>query len=315
MGNIIRFYNQNRIKIFIFIFAVVFVFVIIQLLNSIEAEKVAYKNNNTEINKTQEKKYEEESKSIISGKDVDDIYKEDFGKLIDSFLSYCKNHEPEKAYELLSTDCKNILYPTFEFFKEGYYEKRFLGDKMYSFQSWTSNDTYIYLVKVFENILSSANINADYIQDYISIVEEGNNYKLNINNYLGNISFNTKTVEEDIEIKVETAQIYMDYQLYTIKITNNSQNHLLLDTQNKTNSIYIREDNDSKFEAAIYEKLEEDLIVNANQTKTIEFKFYDSYREGINVTELVFSDIVKDYNKYLQNKENYKERIEISIDL
>ena len=315
MRNIIRFYNQNRMKIFIILLAIIFIFVIIQLLNSLEAEKVENKNSNVNTAEVQEKNYDKESESIVSGKDVSGTYKQEFGNLIDSFLSYCKNHEPEKAYELLSQDCKNVLYPTLEFFKEAYYNDIFSGDKMYSFQSWTSRDTYIYLVKIYDNILSSGKVNSDYIQDYISVVEEDAGYKLNIKNYLGTISFNSKASEQDIEIEVKKAEIYMDYQLYTVKITNNSKNPILLDTKSKTNSLYIREDSDSKFEAATYEKLEEDLIVDANKNKTIEFKFYDSYREGIEITELVFSDIIKDYNKYLEDKGDYSERIKIVIDL
>ena len=146
MRNIIRFYNQNRMKIFIILLAIIFIFVIIQLLNSLEAEKVENKNSNVNTAEVQEKNYDKESESIVSGKYVSGTYKQEFGNLIDSFLSYCKNHEPEKAYELLSQDCKNVLYPTLEFFKEAYYNDIFSGDKMYSFQSWTSRDTYIYLV-------------------------------------------------------------------------------------------------------------------------------------------------------------------------
>ena len=111
--------------------------------NNIIAENIAENNVN----------YENQSKSLISGGTVSETHQDEFGKLLDSFLTYCKNHEPEKAYGLLSQDCKNILYPNEKVFEQQYYKGKFSSEKKYSFQSWTSKETNIYLVKIFKNML------------------------------------------------------------------------------------------------------------------------------------------------------------------
>ena len=38
---------------------------------------------------------------MVTGGNVSDSVKNKFGDLVDTFLGYCKNHEPEKAYGLL----------------------------------------------------------------------------------------------------------------------------------------------------------------------------------------------------------------------
>ena len=53
--------------------------------------------------------YHNESKSIISGGEVSNQYKNSFGKLIDEFYTYCINHQPEQAYELLSSETFLLL--------------------------------------------------------------------------------------------------------------------------------------------------------------------------------------------------------------
>ena len=186
MNKWIRFYNQNRGKVIFTIIGIIFILVMVSLFNNVykqkskeESEKIAEEANDVEKNK-----YRNESKSLVSGGEVSGTKKNDFGDLIENFLSYCKNHEPAKAYGLLSNDCKNVLYPDEFIFEEQYYKTKFSTSKRYSFQSWTSSDSYIYLVKIFDDMLATGTGSSqNYIQDYFSVIEEDGQYRLNINGF------------------------------------------------------------------------------------------------------------------------------------
>ena len=239
MGKLIRFYNQNVRKVWTIVLIIVFALMIISAFNSMYKKRSEDRNKEIQSGEYIQK-YHNESESMVSGGYVPDSVREDFGDLIDSFFNYCKNHEPEKAYGLISNDCKQLLYPTEEVFEEQYYKNKFKADKLYSFQSWTASDTYIYLVKIFDNMLATGSGSSqEYIQDYVSVVKENGEYKLNINSYIGRVSIAKKYSKDGLTIEVLDRYIFMDYGIYSLKIQNNSGSTVLLDSMEETNKTYV----------------------------------------------------------------------------
>ena len=149
MHKLIRFYYQNRIKVWAMIFGIIFIFAIIQVLNISASNKL--KEQNKEIKEETTSKnvvsYDNESEAMISKDKVPEKYRNDFGDLINQFFTYCIKHQPELAYNLISEETKENLYPTEQLFEELYYSEKFNGDKQFSFQSWiTAGKLYIYQV-------------------------------------------------------------------------------------------------------------------------------------------------------------------------
>lgn len=272
-----------------------------------ESEKIAEEANDVEKNK-----YHNESKSLVSGGEVSGTKKNDFGDLIETFLSYCKNHEPAKAYGLLSNDCKNVLYPDEFIFEEQYYKTKFSTSKRYSFQSWTSSDSYIYLVKIFDDMLATGTGSSqNYIQDYFSVIEEDGQYRLNINGFVGKVEINKTGSKDNVTITVKDRIVYMDYSVYTISIKNDRQSTVLLDSRKKTDTTYIVDENNVKFESLLYENRDEDLKVASGETKQLQIKFSDSYREKIGIKQMVFEDVYLDDNFVYFGSNN--EKIEVKL--
>ena len=303
MRKIIRFYNKNVRKIWTIIIVVAFLFLIRNILNE------AYKNKNEELNEKgkniiiKEENYEKQSESLVSGKKVSEKYQDKFGNLIDSFLKYCINHEPEKAYGLLSNNCKTLLYPTEEIFEKKYYMNKFKGDKKYTFQSWTSNEQYIYLIKVYENMITTGLSNEkSFITDYITVVKQGEDYKININGFVNKKARNLEVIVcDDISMRVKNSFIFMDYEIVEFEIANNTDNDLILDTKEKMDSIYLVDDTNIKFSALVYENEENDFIIESNKNKKINLKFNNPYRDTKEVKKFVFDNIrIKGENKKIE---------------
>lgn len=295
MGKIIRYYNQNRLHIWLAIIIVVFIIMIIQVLNQIAKET---KNAETKEKETASNvvSYRNESKSIISEGSVPKTQREKLGSLIDEFFTYCINHQPEKAYQLLAPDTLKTLYPTQKQFENLYYQERFEGNKKYSFQSWSrsAENIYVYQVKIFEDQLATGKTSDNqYIEDYVTIVPVGDIYQLNINRYIGKTTMYQKQSNDKIRIEITAVDTYLDYEIYTFQIKNNLDQTILLDTRRKTDTIYIKDEEGNKFESYLYENKEEDLQLKPQEAKTIQIKFNDRYLVNRKLKSIHFTDIIE----------------------
>lgn len=320
MHKLIRFFNHNRMKFFLIILVIIFIIFIIRLLNweakielEQDAERVKQEYQNSLLSNDI---YEKESETVINDDKVSETYKDDFLKLIDKFLSNCIKGEYAKAYELLSEECIEELYPSEKIFIQQYCDGKFNENRTYSFQSWTNSREYIYQIKIFENPLITGKADSDYIQDYFSVVKEGSEYKLNINGFIGKKDFANKIGEKNgVRIKVNSVSGYMNYEIYEITIQNNTDTKVMIDPRETTDKTFLIDENNAKHEAFLHENLEDDLIANPQSNKTLRIKFNNVYQNGKTVEKIVFSNIVFDYEKFQQDKENYKEFGEIEVEL
>ena len=120
MHRLLRFYRQNRMAVWVLILGIIFIILVIQVLNSISRRNMEEENRKIleeETTLSNVVSYDNQSESIISDEDVPEQYREDFGNLIEQFFNYCTQHEPQKAYSLLSQDTIDTLYPTVEIFE------------------------------------------------------------------------------------------------------------------------------------------------------------------------------------------------------
>lgn len=285
-----RYYNQNRVKIWAVIIIIVLGYSLIRILN------MQAKNKKTETKKETTSNvvsYYNESNSIITGEKISDEYGEQFGNFINEFFTACVEDDTQIAYSMLSDDTKQEMYQTKKLFEKNYCESRFKGDKQFSFQLWSSNDNiYIYQVKIFDNMLSTGKTNDNYIEEYVSLKSENGEYKLNINSYLGRKNINKKNEDNKLSVQVVRVDSYLDFEIYTMNIQNKTERQILLDTRRKTNTCYVQDKLENKFEAFLYENKEEDLTLNPNEIKTIQIKFSDSNRTNIKIESINFTDIV-----------------------
>ncbi len=318
MHNLIRMYNQNRIKIWIIVIGIIIAITLVQIINNAVKENNIEKNRNLiaqEQEKYNNQKYTNESKSMVSGGVVSESKQNTYGNLIDEFFTYCINKEPEKAYDLLSSDCKKVLYPSEKIFETLYYNEKFNGNKKYSFQSWSSNSEYIYLVKIYDNMLATGKDNtSNYLQDYVTIVDEGNsNYKISISSFIEIEPIEKSVSKDGISILIKESYVYMDYQVFNIEVSNTTNNTISLVDYSNNKSLCATDINGIEFNALLNENTEEDFIISSQKKKNIKIKFSNSYRVGNGIQKIKFSNIIKDYNTYLNNKESYNGIINIEF--
>lgn len=321
MNGIMRWYNTNKKKFFTTIIVVVFVLILIRTLNSLAEQNLKNKQNLAKNNIANQNSITNsismgKSESVVSGEKLPTEHTNLIKKL-DEFVSYCSNGEIDKAYALLSDECKEEMYPSQEFFKSGYYDVIFDGKKKdISAENWIGN---IYKVKFVEDALATGSYNSTTArQDYITIVKDKDGLlKLNINGYIGRENPNTLSKVDGIEIKVTETNIYMDYQTVTYEITNNTDKKIMLTEPNIVDTMYLEDSNKIKYKAYEHELLKSDLKFIPGEKKSLTIKYYSRYVSSKEITSAVFNRIIANYEIYeqIENKAYYRDYTAIKIEL
>ena len=105
----------------------------------------------------------------------------------------------------------------------------------------------------------------------------------------------------------------MDYEIYKFKVDNNSKNTIMLDSKESVQSTYLENENETRYSSYIDEMIAEELQVRANDTKEISIKFNKVYNPNNVITKLVLSDIVENYEEYVNRRNFNKMQMEFDI--
>lgn len=313
MNRFIRWYNQNRKSIWATIAIIVIIIGVIQLINYFykvrneeELSNLGNQIQNTTINYNYNNVRIDDNRSGLTGEVISENQETEIG-VIDDFINYCNENNLQSAYDLLTDECKEEMYPTLEDFQESYYNQVFNNvKKNVSVENWIKN---IYKVNFNEDFLSTGRYSKENtIQDYITVVAVNNQYKLNINGYIGREEIAKSKEDNNITIEVETTDIYMDYQFYKIKVTNHSENTILLDDGVNINAMYIEDENGNQYSAYTHELNEGQLIVSPRETKELEIRYYSKYASEKKIDKVVFSRMILNNETYttFQNKSLYR---------
>ena len=318
MHKIISFYNQNRRKIWVILIAAIIIIAIIYyLLYGITRDSNRnVSDSGSSINEISDKLNSvtiTTPKSVISGTTVD--ANENKLKTIDEFVEYCNNGQIEQAYNLLSDDCKKEIYSSQELFQNIYYNPLFSnGKKNVTMENWFG-DTY--KVDFNEDFLATGKYTKENTkQDYITIVKQNDDYKLNINRFVG-ISNSGHTGSADgINIKLDNIAKYMDYEVYTFEVSNNTEHTIALGDLNEEKCMYLVDSNNLQYTAYNHELSDAEISVSSAQTKTVKIKYYSRYTSNKNLKYVVFPNIILDYDSFKINSDFYEGGYKsVSIDL
>lgn len=289
MNILIRWYNQNRKMLWIVVITIIGVFALIQALNSY------YKNNTKEGSSSANNStttYNTPNYSVVTKKEINNSVSEASQDIIKNFFDYCNNNKIGEAYNLLSEDCKNELYPNINEFKQKYFDIVFTNTKTYSSNLWITNaNKNTYRLEIHGDILSTGKKDEMPIEEYYTVIYENGKYVLNINGYIGKEDINVSKVQEGIEITVLSKQVYMEYEKYLVKVKNNLEESIMLNTKQNAGSMYIEDENHLKHIAFLNEISDYNLNVLSGFTKETNIRFNRTYKPNIKINKIVFDDI------------------------
>lgn len=313
MNNIIRMWNQNRKVIIIIALIVVFCFLVLQILNNIAKENIEKQNTENKINNVNTEEVKIPTTSIITGEKVDENTSKDNLKLIQDFGNMCNEGKIQEAYNMLTTGCKEVLFPTLEDFKINYYNIIFKNAKTIKVENYkNSTTTNTYIVTFYEDILSTGSAeNAKNYKDYITVEKEEG--KLNINSLITSKTIEKENKENGVKIRTLRQEVYVDYEIYKFEFKNNTENTVLIDTLSNSKSIYLLDRNSIKYGSFATEIASSFYELPMYMTKIFSIKFNKKYNPADTTKKIGFSDIIINYEQY--KEQNTKERYKIEIEL
>ena len=282
MHKLIRFYNQNRALVIAIIGIIALIIIMIQVMNSFAKEQKQKtlenitKDKNSSTN-NQSTTILDGNKSALTGEEVKDSNSSK--EQIKQFIKHCNEGKVEEAYNMITDECKERIYPSLERFKKSYYNRIFYIKRMYSLENWyTTNRFNTYSIKYTEDVLATGNTNSkDNQSDYITVVRTEGTKCINLNGYVGSQNINRTQSKNGITVTIGKMYIYMDYAILDLEVKNQTNNTIIIDTRENGQSMYLYDENRVKYTAFLNENSEEELKVRRNTQSKISIKFNKMY--------------------------------------
>ncbi|MBO5348949.1 MAG: hypothetical protein J6A89_03915 [Clostridia bacterium] len=306
MFKILRYFKDNRIKSII---VLIVIGLIIIFYNALE-QKI-YKNNSsssiytTAIVQNTNNSFDNNASSNNSTI-MQNVNSEE--KAIELFVSYCNNAEIGKAYNLLSDECKNVLYKKQEDFYEKYYKVFWQQQRKYKVEKYNDN---IYKLTIMNDPLATGKVDNNSFIEYITVNKINGTYKINIASLIKYETLNMKETTDYFDINVVDKAIYMNYEIYTIEILNTSLVNISLTDLKNDKEIFIQDTDKNNFYLSSSEYTEENLTIPYKEKCTIQLKFNKKYTKNNKDTKkIVFKNMKlinrEYYDRVISKSENNK---------
>lgn len=285
---IIKFFKRNGRTIFI----VLVVWIIILVINFFVGK--------IEIEPEKDTNYRPHEPVMENG-EVPENLKDPIEELIGKFVDYCNNKDYENAYNLLSKDCQENIYPDMDLFKE-YVDSIFVNKKMYNIKNFSNKDNkYIYNVSILNDILASGMNEKDdeyvYSEKYV-IFEEDGELKLSIREYIGRDELTYMYEDDYMKIKIESVDIHYDHIIYKIRIANKSENCIVFADYSEDYEIALETSEGFKRMA---NDILEVISVEEGETKEFELRYTIFFDESTQINDMLF-----DYIRIYKDRDSYK---------
>lgn len=307
------YYRRNKEKIELLMKVLIIVAFVVFIMSFIFRNS---SNKETNINEDTSQTIYKPKETIISGSNVKEEKYEEDSNTVKEFVDYCNNGKVQEAYNLLTEECKENIYPTLEKFKQKYCDIYFSEKREYSLQAWVNDGIHTtYQMRITNDILSTgAYEDGKAYQDYITIVDDGENKKININSYIGRNEIYKTTELEGINIVAERVDVYADFEEYTIEVTNNTDNTIMLDSmQSPAYTLRVLAGDDKTYAVRINSINYSKLLINPGETRKIKIEFSKKYGNSSASQQIMFSKVVKNYNEFINNKTEYNDFMEIKV--
>ena len=277
---IINFFKKHKRLILIIIIAWAIVIAVNQILKSIK-----------ENNLTPETTLEIHTAVIEEGKGVPKSAQKTIENIFEDFVKFCNDKDYESAYNILSTECKEAIYPKIEDFKK-YVDSVFTEYKTYNIQNYSNvNGIYVYNLRLLNDILSTGMTGEDYryYEEKCAVVEENDEYRLAIRGYITKEDLGIIANNDDyLRIEIASRTLKYDTETYNVKITNKSDNIIVLRDSTERDEIVL---NISDQLRDLNMDSDQNIVIAPGQTANLNLEFTKYFDDGRTSKQLIFNAI------------------------
>lgn len=290
-----NFIKEHKNKVIICIIGYVVIVTVNHLLSNMETIKVPITT------------YTPHEPIFETGEKVSKNIQKQIEEYIDKYIEYCNEKEYEKAYNMISPECRQLVYPTLDHFK-AYVNYVFKTKKIYNIQNYSNKDNkYIYRIRILDDILATGltyESSVKFFEDKMVFEVENDTLKMGVKEYVGEDVMEKVYEDKYMKIVISKKITMVEQEIYTLKITNRTSNYLIL----KDNKI------PSEITASTTKETIEEMDETAETIKlgpegsiTKQITFLNFFDEG-NTSKTINFNNVRVLKNYTDNQEeNLKE--------
>lgn len=264
---------------------------------------------------TPEVSFEKHTSVINPTKDTPKNLQKPIEELINEYVEYCNSGNFQKAYDMLSEDCKKYAFNNdIKEFMQHVYTK-IPTPKVHAIQSYSSvkygnRNMYIYQIKYTEDLLATGLTDSDYYytQENMVFYQNKDQLEMNVGNYLYHEDI--KSISENEYLKIDIIDRVVNYSIetYEVKFTNRSNYTIVVSDGEETEEVLI-----SLLHETRGPSNPTDLVLKPKETAIVKYTFPKFVDDNDITQNLIFSSI-RVMENYSGTEDVPKETIQSEID-
>lgn len=276
-----RFFRKYRRILFV----IVIIWAIIYFINKILA--------NTTNDYVGETTYKPHTAVINNSKVASSSMQKNIEEMIDEYVTYCNDGEFDKAFEMLSDDCKEYEFDNNIEKYMSYVYTKMPTPKEYSLQNYSSTEyggktMYIYEIKYTDDLLATGLTNStyNYTSENITFYRGDEGIEMNVGNYIYHTDI--KNISENEYLKIDVVDKVVNYSIetYEVKFTNRSNYTIVIADGQETDEVLLTLPNETRSRSEL-----NDIVLKPGASDTITFTFKKFVDDGDNSSSILFSSI------------------------
>ncbi len=257
-----RFFRANRRLFLIIIIIWAIIFFINMILTNMPKEYVP------------ETTYQAHT-SVISSSSTPNSMEEPIEKMIDDYVNYCNEGNYQKAFDMISEDCKNYQFDNDITKFMDHVLTKMPTPKVYAIQSYSKathdNKTmYIYEIKYTNDLLASGLTNEEYkyTQENMTFFKNDNEIEMNVGNYMYHADVKSISENDYLKIDVIDKAVHYSAETYKVKFTNRSNYTVVIADGEEVDEVLLILKNESRQSGGL-----DNIVLLPNQSITLNFEF------------------------------------------
>lgn len=238
--------------------------------------------------------YEPQVSVMSTSSSVSNYLHETYEDYIEKYVNYCNDSEFTLAFNMLSEECRKYKFNNdVQEFKDYLITIMPIG-KEHSIQNYSNlkvndEDTNIYQVKYFDNILATGLTDTEYsyTEEKISFTEgEYGHPNMAVANYVYHKDIKRITENEYLKIDVLSKDVYYSIEEYVIKLTNRSDYTIVIADDTEDKEICLQLNNETRDRIG-----KEDVVLEPGATQEIKLIFTKFVDDNDSCNEIRFDNI------------------------
>ena len=261
---------------------------------------------------TPETSYTPHTTVLDDSEDVPEDVADSFEDFIENYVNYCNNGDYVSAYNLISDDCKTNFFGNDYNSFVSYVSEKFSETKRYAIQSYSSTDEkYIYSVKLFDDFLATGLTNQSYryVEEMMAVsYDDDGNIVFSVANYMGSHDLQYQVSNDYLVANITKSIEKYSFITYILQLTNRSNYTIVIQDGNA---------DDTEIYLSVGDELrscvdDTTIVLSPGETKEVSLSFSKFYDSDIEVNGLVLN-AVRVMENYTGDEETAEEEIENAI--